>query len=486
MLMTEELLQIYINGEWKKLDKVEFIDITSPVNGEKIGKIPNITSDLVEQAAQAAQIAQDNWRMTHHSVRGELLLKAAQIIEDNIGQFAEELTLEQGKPLTDANIEIKGAAGYFRGAAEDIKRFETEVLPTFDPNKRVITLREPIGVIGVITPWNFPWDIPAFNIAPALAAGNSIILKPAEQTPIGGLRLIQCLVKAGFPKGVVNLVQGVGDVTGAAISSSKLINGIMFTGSTETGRKIAQSGGINCKHLTLELGGNGPMIILDDANIEMAAADVAASCYWNSGQVCNAGERILVHKNIHDRFVKMVVAETKKQKLDNPFSGGTTMGPLNNQEVANKTDTHIQDAITKGATIKAGGGRAKGFPTNLYYKPTVIDNVTTDMLINKEETFGPVCPVITFEDDDQAIRITESSNYGLQASIYTRNIKKAFYFAEKIKTGTVTINECNNFWEGRVPWGGVKDSGLGRIGGKYALMELSHKKTIIIDLFKSA
>jgi acyl-CoA reductase-like NAD-dependent aldehyde dehydrogenase len=481
----DELQEVLIAGSFERPTSTDCMDIVSPVDGKLIGTIPICASATVEHAAESAQEAQEEWRLTHYTERYELLQKAADLIEANKETFAKELTWEQGKPLGDSLIELEGCIGYFRGAAEDIKRLETGFLPIFDPKKRVITVRDPIGVIGVITPWNFPWDIPCFNIASILASGNSVILKPAEQTPLSGLRLIQCLQKAGFPKGTVSLVQGVGEVTGEAISSSNLIDGISFTGSTETGRAIARAGSSNLKRLCLELGGNGPMIILDDADLDIAVADVALSCFWNSGQVCNAGERILVQEKIHKEFLEKVLLEAKNHKLGNPFDEGVTMGPMNNEEVALKTDRHIENAKEKGAKILLGGKRASGFPTNLYFPPTVIDGVTTEMLLNKEETFGPVCPTITFEDMDDALRITESSKYGLQASVYTRSIKKAFYMAERIRTGTITVNEANNFWEGRLPWGGVRASGMGRVGGRYALEQYTEIKTIIFDLSKS-
>jgi succinate-semialdehyde dehydrogenase/glutarate-semialdehyde dehydrogenase len=483
--MSVNYSKLFIDGEWIDPSGKEYFEVHSPVSGKRLAKVPIAVNEDVKRAAEAAKQAQEKWRFTHFTERAKLLHRVANIIEKSIDKFVKELVLEQGKPVKDAKIEIQGCIDYFRGAAEDIKRLETSVIPSIDPNKRVITIREPLGVFGIITPWNFPWDIPCFIIAPALAAGNSIVLKPAEQTPLCGVRIIECLNEAGFPHGVVNLVQGPGEITGEAITSNEHIDAIAFTGSTETGRKIASQAGKTIKHLLLELGGNGPIIVLNDADLSAAIEATSISCFFNAGQVCNSGERILVQDEIHDKFVEGMVRAAAQVKLGDPFSPDVTMGPLIDEALASKVDQHISDAVSLGARIRFGGKRAKGFPTDLYYEPTVLEDVSTNMLINKEETFGPVCPIIRFTQIDEAIKIAESSEYGLMSSVFTKSMKSAFYIAERIKTGTVAINTPSNYWEGRLPWGGMKKSGIGRQGGCYSLYAMTQLKTIIIDLSKS-
>lgn len=472
----------FIGGEWINPTDRDKIKVQSPVDDTRLGSVLVATAEDVEKATENAYAAQEKWAKCHFTERASFLYKTAEIIEQEFDEIVRLIVMEQGKPISDAKIEVQGCLDYFRGSAEDGKRLETSVIPSLDPSKRVFTIREPLGVLAAITPWNFPFDIPCFILAPALAAGNTVVFKPAEQTPLCGAKLVSCMEKAGFPSGVINLIQGPGETTGETLTRNEQIDGIAFTGSIETGRKIAEASGRTIKHLILELGGNGPIVVLDDADVEVAAKSTSDSCFMNAGQVCNAGERILVMEDIHDRFVKAVVQFARKVKLGDPMMPDTIMGPLVDEGLATKVDDHVQDAINKGAEVLLGGKRASGFPTNLYYLPTVIDKVTPDMKIANEETFGPVCPVIECSSLEEIIEIANSTEYGLMSSVYTRSIKRAFYVAESIKAGTVAVNTPSNYWEGRLPWGGARKSGIGRQGGKYSLLQMTQLKTIIIDV----
>jgi succinate-semialdehyde dehydrogenase/glutarate-semialdehyde dehydrogenase len=472
---------MYINGVWKE-GTGTLTRVVSPVDGTVLGEIHEAGPDLVEEACEAAYEASKKWRYTHHTERAKLLNRTSEILREMVEEIAQHITQEQGKPIDSSRYEAGLAVEAFRDVVEDMARLESSVLPSMDPDKRVLTIWQPLGVVGIITPWNFPFGIPVHNVAPVLAAGNTLVLKPASETPLIAGYMFEALDKAGFPPGVVNLVHGHGSPTGEALTGNELVDAVAFTGSTETGRRIAESAAHTIKTMRLELGGNGPIVVLDDADIALAAKDVAGSCYGNAGQVCTAGERIIVHERIRDKFASAVVEETKKVKLGNPFEEGITYGPLIDENLAQKVDRHIADARDKGATIMFGGRRAPGFPTNLYYEPTVLDGVTVGMALNLEETFGPVVPIIPAASADEALNIAETSHYGLSAGVYTRDISKAFFFAEHIQAGTVEINSPPTYWHPFYPTGGMKKSGIGREGGKFAITTMSQLKTVILNI----
>lgn len=471
---------MYVNGEWKEGSGKTF-KVASPVDGSILGEVHEAGRDEVKEACEAAYEASKKWRYSHHSERAKLLNRTTEILGGMVEEIAQHITQEQGKPIENARYEASLAVGAFSESAEDMARLESPVLQSMDPNKRVLTIWQPLGVVGIITPWNFPFGIPAHNVAPILAAGNTLVMKPASQTPLIAGYIFEALAKAGFPPGVANLVYGHGGVTGEELTGSELVDAIAFTGSTEIGRKIAESAGRTIKTMRLELGGNGPIVVLDDAHIASAAKDVAGSCYGNAGQVCTAGERIIVDEKIQKEFTAAVVQESKKVKLGDPFKEGVTYGPLIDEILAEKVDRHVADAKNKGATVEFGGGRAEGFPTKLYYKPTVIDGVTADMEINTEETFGPVIPIIPVAGDEEALSMAETSHYGLSAGVYTRDIARAIFFAEHLQAGTVEVNSPPTYWHPFYPTGGMRKSGLGREGGKFAITTMSQMKTIILD-----
>jgi succinate-semialdehyde dehydrogenase/glutarate-semialdehyde dehydrogenase len=331
--------------------------------------------------------------------------------------------------------------------------------------------------VAVISPWNWPSDIPNIGLAFGLAAGNSVVLKPASYTPLSGIILAEIYEAAGFPKGAVSVVTGSGSEIGDTLVSSPDVNAIVFTGSTEVGEGITRKAGL--KKLLLELGGNGPIVVMDDAHIDHAVEASAVGAYYIAGQCCTAAERILVHESIHDEFVRKLVDRTRKVKMGDLMAEDTDMGPLNNEPSARTVDAHVNDARESGAKILIGGHRNK-----LFHEPTVIDEVTTDMLVFREETFGPVAPITTFSSLDEAIELANATPYGLTAAAFTSSLRRAFLLAEGIKAGSVNINETTNYWEQQAPFGGAKKSGMGRELSKWIMDDLTDIKTVTIDIEK--
>ncbi len=466
-------------------------DLISPVTGEVLAKIPLCDKGDVDAAVAAAKTAWEPYKLTPIFKRAELMLRIAELIRENAETIAMLKTFEMGKSYEHESMPCAlETAKNFQLAGEDIVRMETPIIPMEDPDKRVFTQREGVGVMAVITPWNFPTTIPSEYLGPGLAAGNSIVIKPASTTPLSmimvGFLIQQALDEFDMPKGTFNLITGPGSTVGDYLVSHEDVDMIGFTGETVTGQSICSRAGI--KKTLMELGGNGPQIVCEDANLKEAAIAAATGCFYNSGQVCCATERILVHEKVHDKFVEYMLEEVRNWELGNPAeSGDYKIGPLNNEATAVKTETHLKDAVAKGAKILSGGERASGYPTKLYFPATVIDGVTEEMLLNKEETFGPVAPIITFKDDDEAVKIANGTGYGLQMAVFTSSIKKAFFYAEKLRTGNLVVNDTTDYWEAHEPFGGGggTKSGYGRLGGRYTLEDVTSFKTIAIDIKKT-
>ena len=476
-------LKMYIGGQWIKSESEKTFKAYNPATNEVIATLPEGTRADAQHAIVAAN--ENKHKIANMSVwdRSRLCRRIADVMEQRKEELATVLTKDQGKPYyTEALPEVEFAIHGFQNAAEQIKWLETSVIPVENPNKRVFSFRQPRGVYAVITPWNFPINIPVEYLAPGLASGNAIVWVPAPTTSVCAVKLMECLEEAGVPPGVVNLVTGPGPVVGDEIVAHPGTNAVGFTGSPQTGKHIAQRAA--GKALLLELGGNGPTIILDDADLELAGAAVASACFFNAGQVCSATERILVQRRAHDELAERLVAAAQAVRLGNPFDQTTTMGPLNNQPTIEKMNRHLADGVEKGATVLFGGERAEGLGSNLFYSPTVIDNITSDSLLNNEESFGPVAPLMTFDNYEEALSIAVNNNYGLISAVFTGNIKNAFYFAERVRTGIVNINDSSNYWESHIPFGGVSgtDSGIGRLGGKHTLMAMTDLRTICLDV----
>lgn len=479
-----------IGGEWTNAVSGKTYDVKSPVTGEVLASVPLCDSSDVDKAVKAASKVRDFFKDSPVLTRVDLCNRIHDIILERIEIIAQVQTMEQGKPYIAESIpDIEETALLFKDFAEDIVRLETTVFPLKDPDKRGFSVKEGVGVTAVITPWNFPVLIPAEYIAPCMACGNPVVFKPASTTPLSAILFARCIQDAldemKLPKGIFNILTGPGSVMGLDLVKHPDVNCIAFTGETVTGENICNNAGLT--RTIMELGGNGPQIVCEDANLEEAAAAAGIGCYLCSGQICCATERILVHKKVHDEFVSLMLKETEKWKLGDPRKEETTVGPLNNEPTALKTEAHLKDAREKGAKILCGGEREHSRPTNLYFQPTVIDEVTRDMLLNREETFGPVAPIITFESDEEAVEIANETGYGLQMAVFTGSLKKCFYYTQKLRTGTIVFNDTTNSWEDLyVPFGGGggTKSGHGLIATHYTLDSLMYLKSVTIDTAK--
>jgi acyl-CoA reductase-like NAD-dependent aldehyde dehydrogenase len=476
-------MKLFIGGQWVDSDSKDLIHVINPATGKRLASIPHASANDVAKAVESARKAWDGWRLTPPFERAAACHRIADRIIAHKEEIAAIISLEQGKPYyAEALPEVEETAENFRIAAEDVKRLETPIIPARDPNKRLFTFKVAIGTWAIITPWNFPTVIPSEYFGPGLAAGNTIIFKPAEQTPLAGFMLTQCIEEADLPPGVFNLVSGDGATTGDALVTHLGIDGIGLTGETTTGDTIQRRAGV--KKLLMELGGNGPQIVLEDADLTRAARAAAFGAYFNAGQVCCATERVLVDRRVHKDFLDLLITEAKNIQVGDPFHPDVKMGPMNNNAVLEKTERHLDDALQKGARVVFGGKRATGHATNMFFEPTVIDNVTADTLLNKEETFGPVVPVITVNDYDQAIALANGTGYGLQMAVFTRDIDKAFYFADRLRTGNVVINDTTDYWEAHEPFGGGGGtrSGYGRLGGRFTFDDMTHLKTVALHI----
>jgi acyl-CoA reductase-like NAD-dependent aldehyde dehydrogenase len=479
---TVRTLQNFIAGDWVESTGESLREILSPVTGEKLADAPDASREDVARAARAARAAQPGWAALSAWDRARICRAIADAIDDRREEMARELSLEQGKPYTaEALPDIEETAENFRIAAEDVKRMETAIIPSQDVDKRILTFRKPNGVYGAITPWNFPTLIPVELIAPGIAAGNTIVIKPSEWTPIAMATFMQVMADAGLPAGVVNVVYGGGGV-GEALVTDENIDCIGFVGSHGTAEKIVRAAGL--KRTLIEASGNGPVIVCADADLRAAAKGAVFGGFFCAGQVCCATERVLVDKRVHDDFLSAVVSEAEGWKLGDPFDDETLVGPMNNEPTAAKMDAHVADAVDKGAEVVLGGSRDSDRPTSLYYRPTVVDRVGVDTLINRDETFGPIVPLIVVDGDDEALAVANDSYLGLQAAVYTGSLKRAFRFLDSLQVGNVVVNDSTDYWEAHEPFGGASGTrtGWGRIGGRYTMLDMTDLKTAVLDV----
>jgi succinate-semialdehyde dehydrogenase/glutarate-semialdehyde dehydrogenase len=481
--VARSVKKMFVDGHWIDSESGKHFDATSPATGEVIAQVPKGTRADAAMAIEAAHRARKPMASLKGFERSRRLYRIADAIQRRRDELGHILTLDQGKPLVaEALVEVDEAAEYFRIAAEDLKRLEGRVLPSASPSKLVFARHYPRGVYGIITPWNWPLTMAAELIAPALAAGNTVVWTPASSTSVISVALMECMAEADFPPGAVNLVTGPGAEVGDEVAGHELVDGVGFVGSTETGASVARRAA--GKHVMLELGGNGPIVVFADADLGKAVEGTIVGCYLCAGQSCTAGERILVEESAHDEFVERLEAAARTLRLGDPFAPETTLGPLNNEGVATKMDEHVADAVAHGARVVMGGKRAEGFPTRLYYPATILDGVEPKMRVSLEETFGPVAPVIKFGDEAQALALANDSPYGLLGAVYTKDLSRALRFADGLETGWVNINESSNYWEAHLPFGGRagKRSGIGRVGGRFALEQMTDLKTIVIEV----
>ncbi|WP_116653810.1 aldehyde dehydrogenase family protein [Pelagibacterium sediminicola] len=467
----------FIGGQWRGDAQGEVRAQLSPIDGSEIGPLTWSTRATARDAIEAARTAQKGWRKVSTWDRARAMRRIGDVIGSRREELARLLTLEQGKPYAEAYFEVGKSIDGFNLAADLVKYLEGTTIPTEDPTKRVMTFYQPRGVYAVVTPWNFPVNIPVEYIAPGLAAGNAIVWTPAPTTSLIAVALTRAIEEADLPPGIFNLVTGAGKEVGDEIVSNPGTDAVGFTGSALTGKIISQRAA--GKPQLMELGGNGPVIILDDADLDRAAAATASGSFVNAGQVCSSSERILVHRRIYDAFAERMAEEARKVVLGDPRKPETTMGPLNNPAVAQKVSDHVADALDRGAQAMTGARRPEGALSPLYYEPTILTGVSRDAVINSEETFGPVAPLIAFDTDEEALEMAHDSRYGLVSSVFTQDINRAFHFVEEMPTGIVNINDTSNYWELHIPFGGVsgKDSGIGRVGGRYALAAMCDLKT---------
>ncbi len=467
----------FIDGRWTADPAGEVKQVQSPIDGSEVGAMCWSSRGAARSAIEAARGAQPAWRKVPVWQRAEAMRRIGAAVAGRRSELAALLTLEQGKPLAEADFEVGKAVDGFNLAADLVKYLEGSTIPTEDPTKRVMTFYRPRGVYAVVTPWNFPVNIPVEYIAPGLAVGNAIVWVPAPTTSLVAAALVEAIRDADLPSGVLNLVTGAGAEVADEIVANPGTDAVGFTGSAATGKRIAQRAA--GKPQLMELGGNGPVVILDDADLDRAASATAAGCFVNAGQVCSSSERILVQRKVYDAFAERMAAAARAIVLGDPRRDGVTMGPLNNAGVAAKVESHVSDALARGARPLVGGRPAAGLGTKLYFEPTVLTGVPADSLINLEETFGPVAPLIGFDSDEEAMALAADNRYGLVSSIFTRDIDRAFRYIDEMPTGVVNVNDTSNYWELHIPFGGLtgKESGTGRVGGRHAMAAMCDLKT---------
>jgi succinate-semialdehyde dehydrogenase / glutarate-semialdehyde dehydrogenase len=473
--------QALINGQW--VNGASTFAVTDPSSGKHLADVANLGPKEAEQAISAANTAWPAWRGKTAKERSIILRKWFDLLMANQEDLARILTSEQGKPFAEAKGEIAYGASFVEWFAEEAKRVNGEVLPQYDNNRRLMVLKQSIGVCAAITPWNFPLAMITRKVAPALAAGCPVIIKPAELTPLTALAAAELAVRAGIPAGVLNMVSADSDnsiAVGKVLCASDVVRHISFTGSTEVGRILMAQSAPTVKKMSLELGGNAPFIVFDDADIDSAVEGAFASKYRNAGQTCVCSNRIYVQDSVYDEFVAKFTAKVKTAKVGNGFEDGVNQGPLIEPAAVDKVERHVKDAVAKGGLVTTGGHRLTG----LFFEPTVIANATPDMLCAKEETFGPFAPVFRFSTEQQAVDAANNTEFGLASYFYSRDIGRIHRVMEALEYGMVGVNVGILATE-HVPFGGVKQSGLGREGSHYGMDDYVEVKYVCIgDILK--
>jgi succinate-semialdehyde dehydrogenase/glutarate-semialdehyde dehydrogenase len=460
--------QCYINGAWTHADSKATIPVVNPATNETIGTIPNMGVAETRRAIEAADAAYPRWRAKTATERSAILRRWFELMLVNQEDLAVLMTGEQGKPLAEARGEIVYAASFLEWFAEEGKRVYGDTIPQHQPDKRIVVIKEPIGVCAAITPWNFPSAMITRKAGAALAAGCTMVVKPATQTPYSALALAELAARAGIPAGVFSVVTGSANIIGGEMTSNPIVRKLTFTGSTEIGKLLMQQCSGTVKKVSLELGGNAPFIVFDDADLDAAVEGALISKYRNTGQTCVCTNRFLVQENIYDRFAAKLVEAVKKLKVGDGLKGDTQQGPLIDKKAVKKVEEHIADAVAKGARVVLGGKRHELGGT--FFQPTILCDVTCDMLVAREETFGPVAPLFRFRTDEEAIRMANDTEFGLAAYFYSRDIGRVWRVSEALEYGIIGIN-TGIISTAVAPFGGMKESGIGREGSKYGLDE---------------
>jgi succinate-semialdehyde dehydrogenase / glutarate-semialdehyde dehydrogenase len=469
----------YIAGEWVRGEDNRSIDVIDPASREFIGSVPDMGASETRKAIEAAKAAMPQWAALTAKQRGAILRRWHDLMVQRCEDLACLLTREQGKSLREARSEILYAASFLEWFAEEGKRVYGDVIPAHAPNRRIIVLKQPIGVVAAITPWNFPSAMITRKVAPALAAGCAVVVKPAIETPLSAFALAELAEEAGVPGGVLNIVTGSAQEIGGELTSNPSVRKLSFTGSTEVGRLLMRQCASTVKKLSLELGGNAPFIVFDDADLDAAVEGALLSKFRNSGQTCVCSNRIYAQSGIYDVFVERLSAAVSELKVGNGLDEDSELGPLINDAAVLKVEEHIADALSKGARLIAGGARHSLGGT--FFKPTVLADVTQDMLVAREETFGPLAPVLRFDTEDAAIALANDSEFGLAGYFYSRDIARVWRVAEALECGIVGINTGLISTE-QAPFGGVKQSGIGREGSRYGIEDYLEIKYLCLGL----
>ncbi len=474
--------QAFIAGGWVAADNGATVEIRNPATGEKLAAVPDMGAAETRRAIEAANAAWPAWRALTAKQRGAILRKWHDLIVAHADDLALLMTSEQGKPLAEARGEALYAASFVEWFAEEAKRTYGDVIPQTIAGQRLLVLKQPIGVCAAITPWNFPAAMITRKVAPALAAGCPVVVKPAEQTPLTALALAVLAERAGFPAGVFNLVTGSAasaPAIGAELTGNPTVRKLSFTGSTEVGRLLMAQCAPTLKKISLELGGNAPFIVFDDADVDAAVAGAIASKYRNAGQTCVCANRLLVQEGVYEEFAQKLAAKVAELQVGDGTESGVTQGPLIDAQALEKVEAHIADAVSKGARVLTGGKRhARG---GTFFEPTVLADVTPTMRCAREETFGPVAPLFRFRDEDEAIALANATEYGLASYFYARDLGRVWRVAEALEYGMVGVN-VGLIANEVAPFGGVKQSGIGREGSKYGIEEYLETKYLCLGL----
>ena len=469
--------QCHVNGKWVDAAGGAALPVTNPATGEKLGTVPAIDAAGTEAAVAAAHAAFPAWAAKTAKERAAILRRWHDLMMANADDLAVLMTAEQGKPLAESRGEIGYAASFVEWFAEEGKRLYGDIIPGHQADKRILVLRQPVGVVAAITPWNFPAAMITRKVAPALAAGCTVVCKPATQTPYSALALAELGQRAGLPAGAFNVVTGPAREIGGVLTGDARVRKLSFTGSTEIGKLLMAQCSKTMKKVSLELGGNAPFIVFDDADLDAAVQGAIASKYRNTGQTCVCANRLLVQSGVYDAFAAKLVATVRKLRIGDGLAGETDQGPLIDANALAKVEEHVADALAKGARAATGGHRhALG---GTFYEPTVLTGVTPAMMVAKEETFGPVAPLFRFDTEQEAIRMANDTEFGLAAYLYTRDLARSWRVSEALEYGIVGLNTGIISTE-VAPFGGVKESGTGREGSKYGILDYTELKYVYV------
>lgn len=474
-----EVKKFYINGNWSSAISGKSNEIYNPATGELVSTVTYGDERDARAAIESASNAFGSWSTLTADERSHYLYKLYDVMIEKKESLAESITIEMGKPIKEARGEVNIAAEYVLWYAEEAKRIYGEFVPASATNKRIHVIKQPVGPVAAITPWNFPVSMITRKIAPALAAGCTVVLKPASQTSGSAIKLFECIDKAGFPAGVANVVMGESSSIGEEFTSNPYIKKITFTGSTSVGKKLMESASKQVKRVSMELGGHAPFIVFEDADLEKAAEGAVASKYRNTGQTCVCLNRLFVHRSVKEEFKEILKEKVEALHVANGMEESSDIGPLVDQSALEKVQEHVKDALDKGAQLITGGETVQ--EGTLFYKPTILTNVADEMLITHEETFGPVCPIYVFDDEEEVIKKANDTEYGLAAYYFTKDLGRAIRVGEKLEYGIIGVNDAVPTTV-QAPFGGMKESGVGREGGHQGLTGFIEEKFLSIDI----